>query len=181
KRSVYAIGLPDGALAPPLRDELAARDIASFDPAGCGATQIALTEVVLLLGRFFLDPAWDAFASLVRHPYLLDTFHRTIPGFQTTPFLNTLDRFQNEHLPADFETIRTFAQGHNLLESVVPQITDWARRIEEESPLEALLPILSEWFAERTFDNRRADEADFIAAARLLSGLLDSLRRRPHV
>lgn len=181
QRPVYAIGIPDGSLAPNLHDELAGRNMAAFDPAGCGAAQIALIETVLLLGRLFIDPAWPPFAAFVRHPYLLDFFSRKFPGFPIPAFLKALDTFQNEHLPSDFAAIRSFAENNDLLQPVVQQIADWMNRLETESPLSALQAILAECFAKRTFDNRRPDEADFIAAARLLGTVIDSLRRRPHI
>lgn len=181
KRTACAVGIPDGTLAPALRGELASRGVPSFDPAGCAAAQIALTELVLLFGRLFVEPAYESFAALVRHPYLLDFFKSKNARFQTVALLSALDTFQNLHLPSDFEAVRRFAKDHPHLKPVAAQVADWMQRLQDETPLNALQPILAECFAERTFDNRRPNEADFIASARLLASVLDSLRRRPLV
>jgi len=178
-RSSIAMGVPDSSLTPFLENQLNGQEIRTFDPRGKPIAETPLFGLIEALSTFLVEPTYDAFANLVRHPFMLSFFYQKLKNFKTITFLKQLDVFQNEHLPSDYDAIRSFVEMDSLLDAVVAEINVLLEILNQGQPAESLQPVLAEIFKGRTLRAASRTDKIFVESANILTATLESIRNTP--
>lgn len=180
-RTSMVIGVPDSSITPFLESQLHDQGIQTFDPSGKQVAGTPLCGLIEAFGRLFVEPMYDAFTDLVRHPFMLTFFLQRIKDFKTSNFLSELDIFQNKHLPTDYAVIHSFLKPDSLLAAVVSEVDRLLDILNQNSPASSLQPLLAEIFTGRKLRaTNRADQL-FAETANILATTLESINKTPMI
>ena len=106
-----AVGVPDEAIVPPLRQACATHGWPLFDPAGKPLEAHAATLLLRTLAELRVTGSFAALSTLLRHPDLLHYLRGTLGYFELAALLTAADTCQNEHLPESLQECMDWRDG----------------------------------------------------------------------
>jgi ATP-dependent helicase/nuclease subunit B len=187
-----AIGVPDPSLIPRLETLLKEIQINAADPSDRPLLHHRIGAAVQALGQVAQNRQVLQFSLLLRHPDVLAWLAEDTHCPPET-LLKTWDEFQNRHLPATLDDIRTLADRHNpawndardaYVESPSPPavnspslrpalllLLDLLPALESD-PLPALRHFLQNLYRTKTIVYGNPEDDEFAAAAEALDALL---------
>ncbi|MCH2063023.1 MAG: PD-(D/E)XK nuclease family protein [Roseibacillus sp.] len=181
--AVAAIGVPDPELLLPLKEAFAAREQATFNPAGEKVSTQALATLLRTLHRLTVSDSFLLFLDLLRIPGVARQAcdwqaREDRPAFDPADMLTALDTFQRKHLPDSLEVAdhinRNGKHPNPALSRALSWIQSWLRRFERERIWEVLPEFLSHLYAETAFDPADSFDEAFASTTQLLHDILDS-------
>jgi len=180
QRTRVAIGVPDHAQVPGIQAALKSREMDSFNPAGTSVGSSALYGLIEALILLAMQRDYDSFARLVRHPFFLDYLGRRVEEFKSITFLKKMDLFQNTHLPADYDAVRSFATAApGIVADAVRVVDQCLELLKQDDPAETLQNLLTDLFEGCRLNVTRRADHDFVEVARCLEELLNRFRAIP--
>lgn len=106
-----AFGVPDAGVTPFLEGELARNNLTGFNPAGESLGDHRFVHLLALFSQLALDPAFEAFSALARHPDWLDCASREC-GVGPAALLEMLDNLQARSLPGTVKELKAGVSRH---------------------------------------------------------------------
>jgi ATP-dependent helicase/nuclease subunit B len=166
------IGVPDRTVIPFLESALAARGLPAFDPAEKRVSDHALYRLLTSLADLLVNPAYDAFSALLRHPDVLLYLDKT-QGVTTETVLSQLDLFQNRHLPMDFPDVERHLAGtspgedddRSALATAARFVRDRIDAFAREDPETAIREFLKTVFSVQETSGSRPEGRELEAVA----------------
>jgi len=183
---LVAIGVPDEEVSSPLERQLAANNLAGFNPAGEPFQHHEVFYLLRVLGDLLSARSYSAFAQLIRIPdfarAVAEGFRNETGGvFDFLAVLRNFDTLHNRHLP---DTLTDVQDANTKLykNDIVPEqaylltfITRWLARLEGE-PLSTALPaFLTMVYAHRSFDPANADDRAYAEISAAILSYLEEL------
>lgn len=90
------IGVPDDSVTPQIQRELQSLGVPIRRLSGTPLSETAPVRLLMAMREYLIQPTWDAFATLMRHPDLFDWISETV---EDNSWLQLMDAYQNGHLP----------------------------------------------------------------------------------
>lgn len=181
-----AVGVPDAEVIAPLRKELTAAGMETFDPAGTPLSGHGLCHLLATLGSLATSQSMERFRELLRSPGIAEAAgHFQIPEgsepFSSAKVIAQFDILHENHL---CDTIReaweVLPNGHKSLDRQViarglSWIQHWLQQLDRSPLAEALPAFLTETYHYANF----APGEDFAQAVQLFHQTLDELEATP--
>jgi len=185
-----AIGVPDAAVVPVLKEILEERGLPAFDPADRRVQDHPLFRLIEGFARLVTGGApYDAVRVFLRHPDLLEHL-RTQLRLSPSAILTELDMFQNTYLPFGLEDMasrladrpRNSASSFDRSEftHLTPAVAFLRRQVEAFGAppfADAMRRFLQTVYAARVISSRSAEDCDFRAVAGEIDGVLAEFER----
>lgn len=177
-----AIGAPDAAVVPYIREIAEGRGVSCFDPKELMLADHPLCKAILLLLDLFEQGRYRDVANLLRHP---DVVAAEPPGYEKglAVLLGQLDRFQNAFLPLRLQDmLARFEDNSRGTDSKYDDFTELGEALSWLNTLRASLrqeglagqlrQFLQSLYEGRLLQPQSTRDSVFIAAAESLDGVL---------
>ncbi len=119
------IGVPDPSVVPQIQRSLNAVGLAHRDLKGRPLRETAPVRLMVAIMEYLENQDYDSFATMVRHP---DMFHWLVTQTKQTHWLDYLDQYQSESLPA--RILIADKQPFGDTEAIDPQLTKFPEHAE---------------------------------------------------
>lgn len=161
-----ALGVPDDAVAPFIESELEKYDITAFDPADQEVRDHPVYGLLDAFSALIIEGNYRDLARILRHPDLLARLSAAPEDAEATltprDILESLDTFQNECLPVDFDDVlRAMNAGRGerypALRTAVRFLDEHLTAIRKSDAESALRAFLRDIYSVRTLGNAEID------------------------
>ena len=171
KPDSVAIGVPDEEVTPHLTHELAQREIETFNPAGETLEAHPIMQLIDCLTDVIISGDFESFSTLIRHPDVMAYLEQNDENIDSHDLLLELDRFQNNHLPPNYQVFCRLVKEHQKPDSVLNKAVDLLSqhfqniRNETDNPVISLIDTLREIYSTRDISTNKPDDKTFADAA----------------
>lgn len=150
-----AVGTCDATTTAHMEDQLAAKDVRSYEPGGTPFAQHRIQHIAQVWCDLITTRSWHAFASLLRVPEFVQHWGDPVP------LLKSADDFADQHLPVTIdgaEDLLADPSGNPtvldrpILRKAIEGTLALACRFDQEPLPDAIRSLLMHLFGNRTFN-----------------------------
>ena len=172
-----AIGTPDSGIIPFLAAGLAKKDLPTFDPAGKFIKEHTIYHLLKTFHALVNENSYAAFSGFLRNADILTLLEKK-HGISPRWLLGDLDKFQNQHLPLEWEHIANCFPGDGEarkfenLEKTVDFIRGLLESFEHKDFDSAIQFLLQTVYEVKQLNPQKPDDKEFIAVAKTIDSTL---------
>ncbi len=174
-----AIGAADELVIPQLKTLFARNEVATFSPQGEPLSNHPLFLLITSLSDILSRPQFEAYARLLRNPYILDYLTKSIDNFSVTKLMHDLDRIQGQFMPYRFSDVtRVLKKGlypGSDLQNALTKVEKWISQFSGADTCQTVRSVLAEIFSVRELSITNESDRLFRDVSEFIISTLDEL------